>query len=111
MKDYELLDAMTEQFGRANEEQTTLFKPVDAMPVDAIPTEGMPIEVNQTEAAFPAVDAKTHVVVKDQAGNSMEFLLKRTVPFAKLMDHYQEATGRRPGSLRFHFDGQKDHCV
>ena len=82
--------------GKDNEEQTVSLNPIAAITTEA----------NQTEA-LSAVDNKIHVVVKDQGDNRMEFLLKRTLPLAKLMTYYHETTGREPGFLRFHFDGQR----
>lgn len=61
------VDAMFPQIGGANEEQNASFDSVDSLPIDA----------NQTEAPDAAVDNKTHVVVQDQDGNRMEFILKR----------------------------------
>lgn len=89
------VDAMVPQIGGAKEEINAPFNPVDSMPIDT----------DQTEAPLAAVDNKTYVVVQDQGGNRMEFLLKRTLPLARLMKYYHEATGRRPGFLRFHFEG------
>lgn len=104
MEDHGLLDAMTEQFGGANKEQNAPFNPLDATSVDVVPVETMPTEANQTEAPHTAADDKTHVVVKDPAGNRMEFILKRNVPMGRLMTYYTEATGHDQGFYRFHLD-------
>lgn len=84
----------TPEPSKDNEEQTAPLGPIAAMPTEAGQTEAPPLN-------------KIHVTVQDLSGSRMSYVLKRTLPMGKLLAHYHEANGRRPGSLRFHYDGER----
>mmetsp|Transcript_15489 Transcript_15489/g.31343 ORF Transcript_15489/g.31343 Transcript_15489/m.31343 type:complete len:97 (+) Transcript_15489:303-593(+) len=52
-------------------------------------------------------EGQLNIKVRDAEGNEVQFKIKKTTKFGKLMTAYCDKMGAEPGSYRFLFDGNR----